>query len=172
MKNIIILAVGTMISISALAQSNKEDVDLIQAIYGKEKKAIVADFIMPPDAAKKTAFWKLYDKYETERKALGKKRVALLEKYANAYTSLDDKSTDAITLREVSSFTIAITKVLPAVLCDNVTFGSCHVFTISVDGPQAGIPEITSVISINCTIFFTSITCFISAYFKLIIISS
>ena len=56
MKNIIILAVGTMISISALAQSNKEDVDLIQAIYGKEKKAIVADFIMPPDAAKKTAF--------------------------------------------------------------------------------------------------------------------
>ena len=69
---------------------------MIQAMYGKEKKTIVADFIMPPDDAKKKVFWNLYDKYETERKALGKKRIALLEKYANAYSNIDDKTTDQI----------------------------------------------------------------------------
>ena len=78
------------------AQSNKEDVDLIQAAYGKEKKAIVADFIKPVDPAKKTAFWSLYDQYETERKVLGQKRIQLLERYANSYSTLDEKTTDEI----------------------------------------------------------------------------
>ena len=79
------------ISISTLvsAQSNKEDVDLIQAAYGKEKKAIVAEFIQL-EGAKKDAFWKLYDQYETERKTLGKKRIALLENYAANYGSMSD----------------------------------------------------------------------------------
>lgn len=68
---------------------------MIQAIYGKQKKELAADFMILPDA-KKDAFWKIYDDYETERKALGKQRVSLLEKYADAYDSLNDKSTDAI----------------------------------------------------------------------------
>ncbi|HEX6192245.1 MAG TPA: hypothetical protein VFZ42_07770 [Chitinophagaceae bacterium] len=102
MKHLILVGVVAFLSGSAQAQSNKEDVDMIQAMYGKEKKAIVAEFIMPPDDAKKKAFWNLYDKYETERKALGKKRIALLEKYANAYSSIDDKTTDAIMLQTMS----------------------------------------------------------------------
>jgi hypothetical protein len=80
---------------TSFAQSNKEDIDMIQAMYGKEKKSIAADFIELPDA-KKDAFWKIYDDYETERKALGKKRISLIEKYANAYDTLTDKSTDGI----------------------------------------------------------------------------
>jgi hypothetical protein len=75
------------------AQSNKEDVDIIQAALGKEKKALVASFVKL-DAANSDAFWKLYDEYETSRKALGKKRIALLEKYANNYLKLDDATTD------------------------------------------------------------------------------
>jgi|SRR5688572_27885314 len=79
----------------AFAQSNKEDVDLIQSLYGKEKKAIVAEFIKL-EGAQKDAFWKLYDEYETKRKELGKKRVALLEKYATNYATLDDATTKQI----------------------------------------------------------------------------
>jgi len=96
MKRFSLLSLLAFFCFASFAQSNKEDVEMIQAIYGKEKKAIVADFIMPPDDAKKTAFWSLYDSYETERKALGQKRVALLEEYVNAYSSLDDKTTDDI----------------------------------------------------------------------------
>jgi hypothetical protein len=73
-----------------MAQSNKEDIALIQAMFGKEKKALVNEFMNVPDA-KKDAFWKLYDEYEDKRKALGVERIKLIEAYANDYTSLDDK---------------------------------------------------------------------------------
>ena len=96
MKRFSLLSLIIFFCVASFAQSNKEDVEMIQAIYGKEKKAIVADFIMPPDDTKKAAFWDLYDSYETERKALGQKRVALLEKYVDAYSTLDDKTTDDI----------------------------------------------------------------------------
>lgn len=77
------------LSSAVMAQSNKEDVDFIQSIYGKGKKEIVAEFIKL-EGAQKDAFWKLYDEYETKRKELGKKRVAVLEKYAANYGSMDD----------------------------------------------------------------------------------
>lgn len=95
MKNLLLLA-AICLSTVAFSQSNKEDVDFIQAIYGKEKKAIVADFIKL-EGAQKDAFWKLYDEYETKRKELGKKRVALLEKYAGTYSSMNDASASEIT---------------------------------------------------------------------------
>lgn len=86
-KLLTILAI--CLSTLAFAQSNKEDVDFIQSIYGKEKKAIVAEFIKV-DAVQKDAFWKVYDEYESKRKELGKKRIAVLEKYAAGYGSMDD----------------------------------------------------------------------------------
>jgi len=82
-------------ALGAYSQSNKEDVDMIQAIFGKEKKALVGSFVQL-DAAKADEFWKLYDEYETSRKALGRKRIALLEKYAGNYATLNDVSTDQI----------------------------------------------------------------------------
>jgi hypothetical protein len=95
MKHLLLLTVGAFIFLSSYAQSNKEDIDIIQAMYGKQKKEIAAEFIILSDA-KKDAFWKIYDEYETERKTLGKKRISLLEKYANAYDTLGDKNTDAL----------------------------------------------------------------------------
>jgi Spy/CpxP family protein refolding chaperone len=88
MKKMLIL-LSICLSTAVFAQSNKEDVDFIQSIYGKEKKTIVADFIKL-EGAQKDAFWKLYDQYENERKALGKKRIALLEKYAAGYGTMSD----------------------------------------------------------------------------------
>lgn len=96
MKKLFLFAVALFITASFVqAQSNKEDVDMIQAIFGKEKKAMVASFVQL-DASSKDAFWTIYDQYETSRKELGKKRVALLEKYAKNYTTLDDATTDAL----------------------------------------------------------------------------
>ena len=94
MKKLFILAV-ICLPVLAFAQSNKEDVDLIQSIYGKEKKVIVSEFIKV-EGAQKDAFWKLYDEYEMERKALGKERIALLNKYAENYMTLSDEKTDEI----------------------------------------------------------------------------
>lgn len=94
MKHLFFIA-ALFVSSFGFAQSNTEDVDLIQAYFGMEKKAIIADFIQL-DGAQKDAFWDLYDDYEAERKALGKDRINLLQKYAMNYASLDDETTDSI----------------------------------------------------------------------------
>lgn len=96
MKSFLFALLGLCMFLGSNAQSNKEDVDLIQALYGKEKKAIVAEFISIADDAKKAEFWKLYDAYESQRKEFGKKRIAILEKYASGYETMDDNSGDAI----------------------------------------------------------------------------
>ena len=100
MKKLLAFAV-ICLPLFSFAQSNKEDIDLIQSIYGKEKKTIVADLIKL-EGAQKDAFWKLYDEYEGKRKTLGQKRVALLEKYAANYGSMDDATTSSLIKETVS----------------------------------------------------------------------
>jgi len=100
MKKLFIL-VALFVSTFSYAQSNKEDIDFIQSIYGKEKKTIVADFIKL-EGTQKDAFWTLYDEYETKRKDLGKKRITLLEKYSASYATLDDATTSQIVKETIS----------------------------------------------------------------------
>ena len=94
MKKVSVFLFSLLVSGIALAQSSKEDVDIIQSVLGKEKKALVAEFLKLEAGPKTDAFWKLYDEYETERKALGKQRIALLEKYASTYGTTDDAQMD------------------------------------------------------------------------------
>jgi len=95
MKKITLLLVALLTFGGILtAQSNKEEMDLMQAAFGIEKKAMVSDFVKV-DPAQKDAFWKLYDQYEVERKALGQKRVQLLEKYAANYDKLTIEFADS-----------------------------------------------------------------------------
>lgn len=76
------------------AQTNKEEIDIMQAAFGMEKKAMVAEFVKV-DPAQKDAFWKLYDEYETQRKTYGKQRLDLLEEYNNTYEKMTNESADA-----------------------------------------------------------------------------
>ena len=78
-----------LLNASSLAQSNKEDIDLIQAAYGKDKKTLVS-YYMNIKAKDSVAFWKVYDEYEGKRKALGRERIQLIQKYADQYSSLTD----------------------------------------------------------------------------------
>lgn len=94
MKKLIALAyflVATTITV--FSQTNKEEIELYQSIFGMEKKAVVTEFIKL-DGEKATAFWTLYDQYETARKLQGQKRINLLDKYAENYLELDDAKTE------------------------------------------------------------------------------
>ena len=79
------------------AQSNAEEIDFLQSIIGGEKKEVVADFIQL-EGASSDAFWGLYDAYEVERKALGKNRISLLERYASEYEGISDVETDNLVM--------------------------------------------------------------------------
>lgn len=94
MKHLLVL-LALLVSGISFAQSNKEEVDLYQSLWGMEKKEIVAEFVKV-DPAAKDAFWNLYDEYEMERKAFGKERIDLLTKYVNNYGSMNDDMIDGI----------------------------------------------------------------------------
>jgi hypothetical protein len=81
------------------AQSDKEEIDFFQSVFGMEKKALVAEFIKL-EGAPKDAFWTTYDEYEAKRKALGQRRISVLKKYADSYATMDDLTTDEI-IKEV-----------------------------------------------------------------------
>jgi hypothetical protein len=95
MKKVTLLLIALITFGYVNAQSNKEELDLMQAAFGMEKKAMVSEFVKV-DPSQKDAFWKLYDEYETARKDLGKKRVDLLDKYAREYDKLTNESMDVM----------------------------------------------------------------------------
>lgn len=75
--------------------TEKEDLDVIQGIYGKSKKELAVAYMAIPDA-QGAAFWKIYDEFEAERKVLGQAKVAIINDYANNFTNLTDESADKI----------------------------------------------------------------------------
>jgi hypothetical protein len=91
----ILLTIVFAISASAFAQSTtKEDIDIVQSVYGKSKMDIVNNY-MSLSGEKLDKFMKVYDKYESERKSLGRKKIELIDEYAKNYMSLtDDKAND------------------------------------------------------------------------------
>jgi hypothetical protein len=100
MKRFMGIALFSFFCLVAAAQSNKEDIAMIQSMFGKAKKDLVTQYMTIP-ADKAPAFWKTYDEYEAERTELGRERIKLIEDYANAYTALDDKTSDALMNRKM-----------------------------------------------------------------------
>jgi hypothetical protein len=101
MKKILFFTAALFISAFAFSQSDKEEIDLMQSLFGMEKKAVVADFVQLSDA-QKDVFWVLYDEYETERKELGKQRIELLKLYASEYLTMTSEQADAWTTKVIN----------------------------------------------------------------------
>lgn len=85
---------GLFAAMFSFAQSNVEEIDLIQSMYGIEKKAIVEEFVQPT-ALNRVPFWEVYDAYEIERKTLGKKRLDLLVEFEDKFANLTNEEADA-----------------------------------------------------------------------------
>ena len=100
MKKYFLIISALFLASFAGAQSNKEEIDLVQAAFGRDKKAVVADFVKP-SAIQKDAFWKLYDEYETQRKELGRQRIDLLKQYADHYFDFTSDQADAWTKKVI-----------------------------------------------------------------------
>jgi hypothetical protein len=96
MKKLSIILVMAIASFSSYAQSSyKEDVELVQSIYGKSKSDLVRQYMNLSDT-QSAPFTKVYDSYETERKALGQKKLQLINDYAQNYATLTDEKADEL----------------------------------------------------------------------------
>jgi len=102
-KNIFIfisvMFVAMMFGQTLKAQSNKEEVDFYQALFGMEKKAIVAGFLK---VNSDHVFWIMYDEYETKRKELGKDRLKALTVYVENFDKMDDVKYDETIAKMIS----------------------------------------------------------------------
>jgi len=95
MKKLSLIFIMAFASFSSYSQSSfKEDVDVLQSVYGKSKSDLVKEY-MNLSETQSAAFTKVYDDYETQRKALGQTKFQLINDYAVNYATLtDDKANE------------------------------------------------------------------------------
>ena len=77
------------------AQTNDDDIDYIQSIFGEERREIYEEFIQAEGTAA-TEFWRLYDDYEARLLSLGKRRFDLLDQYADNYDNHTPEQLDEL----------------------------------------------------------------------------
>ncbi|MBF4484476.1 MULTISPECIES: hypothetical protein [unclassified Flavobacterium] len=96
MKKLSLILIMAIAWFSSYAQSSfKEDVDVLQSVYGKSKSNLVKQYMNLSDT-QSVAFTKVYDSYETERKALGQTKFQLINDYAANYATLTDAKADEL----------------------------------------------------------------------------
>jgi len=107
---VLVIFFGSVFTLPLNAQSNKEEVDMLQSLFGAEKKELLAEFL---NLESSNPFWVIYDDYETERKTLGLNRMKILTEYADNFSTLDDAKTDEIikqTMKQMKSSDALIDK--------------------------------------------------------------
>jgi len=108
MRKALLIAIMAISSVTFAQSGLKQDIDVIQSLYGKSKQELVNAYmeLKEPQA---TPFWAMYDAYETERKALGQKRIMLLDEYVKNFETLSDAKADEL-VNAVSDNNIAFEK--------------------------------------------------------------
>lgn len=76
-----------------IAQTNQDEIQLMQSIYGMEKRDIVAEFVELNESQEKE-FWSLYDEYELQRQEIGKERFRILTNYVNDFGEVKPQDAD------------------------------------------------------------------------------
>ncbi len=100
MKKGILIITALLIATFVNAQENKDEIDLMQASFGKEKRAIVTEYVKPSET-QKDAFWKLYDEYEKERQALGRERIDLIMQHTEMYVTMTNEQAESWTKKVI-----------------------------------------------------------------------
>lgn len=95
MKKLILVAIIVVIAIAAKAQSNTEEITLMQCVYGMQKRELISKH-MKINAAQTVLFWQLYDEYEIARKEIGMQRTKNIQQYVRKYETLTSVDADSL----------------------------------------------------------------------------
>ena len=98
-KSVLLVALLMFFSTFSFSQTNTEEIDYYQSVFGMEKKQAITEILQLKE---NDTFWNIYDEYEKERKELGKKRITLLKDYANNYLTLTDEKTSELIKQTIS----------------------------------------------------------------------
>ncbi|WP_348822970.1 hypothetical protein [Flavobacterium aestuarii] len=104
MKKVFLL-LAVAISTAGFAQSTlKDDVDVVQSVYGKSKSELVSQY-MALTGTQAADFAKIYEAYEIERKKLGQEKIQLINQYATDYATINDEKADDIAKKALKNNT-------------------------------------------------------------------
>jgi hypothetical protein len=95
MKNWLLAACLIILSFSLKAQTNTEEITMVQSIYGMDKKELIAKH-MKLNSTQAPVFWQLYDEYEIQRKEIGQKRANNIITYAEKYETMTNDNADLL----------------------------------------------------------------------------
>jgi hypothetical protein len=73
-------------------------VELLRSDLRTQKVAIITE-MMEFTEAEDAAFWPIYREYELEMSKLGDERIALIDKYAKAYSQMSDATADELAIK-------------------------------------------------------------------------
>jgi len=95
-KITLIFSALMLISIYSFSQIQEGDIKYFQDVFGMEKTAMVKQY-MNLTPQQDSLFWKDYNAFEAARLELGKRRIRLVENYANSILTLSaDKATEMV----------------------------------------------------------------------------
>lgn len=95
MKKAFVLALCLLGGLISNAQSSKDDVALMQSLYGLSKQQMIEQN-MKITVQEHAVFWKLYDEYEASRRVIGQKRADNIMKYAENYGKLTNEKAEEL----------------------------------------------------------------------------
>jgi hypothetical protein len=107
-KSLVILV--TLLTSTVLAQTAKDEREIVMGHFGMDKKSIVKEFVKG-ETSKLDLFWNIYDTYEKERMSGSQKKFTLLNNYVTNYMKLTEPETDEI-VREIIQLTAEQDKLL------------------------------------------------------------
>jgi hypothetical protein len=100
MKKLLTIVILLLSTYPMFAQSMQDEIKYYQSLFGMDKKAVVASFIVLDE---KDDFWVIYDEFEKIRKQLGQERLKTIIDYAEHYEILTDEKTDALIEESITS---------------------------------------------------------------------
>ena len=92
MKKLLVMLAVVAVALgatSAYADEIDDYIELLREDISLVKKAIVTE-VMDLSKAEGERFWPIYDKYDREVQGLNKKRLKLIERFADKYWDMDD----------------------------------------------------------------------------------
>lgn len=102
MKKVMITFCFGFFAFAGMAQNSTTELELYRSIFNSEKKALVTEY-MNLTETESASFLEVYNAYEATRADLGKKRISLLQKYADSYERMTDESAAEL-LKDAHSF--------------------------------------------------------------------
>jgi len=93
LRPLLFLLILLTFSLDMTGQESQDELQLMQSLYGMEKRDIVSEFIELSESQEQE-FWLLYDEYEEKRKEIGKERFRLLTSYVDDYGEVKPQDAD------------------------------------------------------------------------------